>query len=54
MAGNVVGGMLVDAFGTTAYFLFAMASAALAAVVFALSFPFGKRLGKEFIRYNEQ
>ena len=53
MAGNVVGGMLVDAFGTTAYFLFAMASAALAAVVFAVSFPVGKRLGKEYIRYNE-
>ena len=32
---------------------FAMASAALAAVVFAVSFPVGKRLGKEFIRYNE-
>ena len=43
--GNAVGGVLVDRFGTIAYFLFAGASVLAALLIFAISVPVGKRLG---------
>ncbi|MBP3371934.1 MAG: MFS transporter [Clostridia bacterium] len=43
--GNAVGGILVDAFGTIAYFIFAGASVLLALLIFVFSVPVGKRLG---------
>ena len=46
VVGNFVGGLLVDRFNTTAYFLFAMISVLLALGIFLVSVPVGKRIGK--------
>ena len=45
VVGNLIGGVLVDAFGTSAYFLFAMILTAAATALFCISTPLGKKLG---------
>ena len=52
--GNFVGGLLVDRFGTIAYFLFAMGSALLALIIFTVSVPVGKRIGKPLPDLSER
>ena len=46
VVGNFVGGILTEHFGTTAYFLFAMASVLLALAIFIISVPIGNKIGK--------
>ena len=46
VVGNFVGGLLVERFNTTAYFLFAMTSVLLALGIFVISVPVGRKIGK--------